>query len=145
MTTRTDGGSKYPVSKPDEVWESELSPEQYRVCILGGTERPFTGEYNDFKGRGTFHCIACDAPLFRSSTKFDSGSGWPSFFEPIAPGAVDELLDTSHGMRRIEVRCANCGAHQGHVFPDGPPPSGRRFCINSVALRFRPDAEEGPR
>jgi peptide-methionine (R)-S-oxide reductase len=111
------------------------------VLLEGGTERAFTGKYNDFKGDGMFHCAGCGAPLFDSRTKYDSGSGWPSYTAPADEGAVSEHADMSHGMRRVEVRCGRCSGHLGHVFPDGPGPTGLRYCINSAALDFA--AREG--
>ena len=127
------------VEKPDEEWREELTPPQYEVLRNKGTERAFTGEYDDFKGRGTFVCGGCGAELFSSDTKFDSGSGWPSFWQPIADGRVAEERDTSHGMVRTEALCDRCGGHLGHVFPDGPEPTGRRYCINSLSLGFTPE------
>ena len=124
-------------SKRDENWKSELTPEQYDVTRCGGTERAFTGKYWDCKEDGTYRCICCDAELFGSDTKFDSGSGWPSFYEALDKNAIRELEDTSLGTRRIEVRCAGCDAHLGHVFPDGPQPTGVRYCINSASLNLR--------
>jgi peptide-methionine (R)-S-oxide reductase len=115
-----------------------LDPEQYNVCRLKGTERPFSGKYNETKIDGVYHCICCNEPLFDSTTKFDSGCGWPSFYAPIEGRAVVEIRDMSHGMIRTEVVCAKCDAHLGHVFPDGPPPTGLRYCINSVCLDLVP-------
>lgn len=126
------------IDKTLEQWREQLDPEQYRVCRLAGTERPFTGKYNETKTPGVYHCICCEAPLFDSTTKFDSGCGWPSFYAPIEDNAMIELRDTTHGMIRTEVRCAGCDAHLGHVFPDGPEPTGLRYCINSVCLNLVP-------
>ena len=120
----------------DAELRERLTPEQYAVTQHAGTERAFTGIYNNEKAPGTYHCIVCDAPLFSSDTKFDSGSGWPSFYQPISADAVATETDHSHGMVRTEVTCASCGAHLGHVFPDGPQPTGDRFCMNSAALNL---------
>ncbi|MEQ8509689.1 MAG: peptide-methionine (R)-S-oxide reductase MsrB [Rhodospirillaceae bacterium] len=122
------------IEKSDADWKAELTPEQYAILRQKGTERAWTGVYNDFKGDGTFHCAGCGADLFDASTKFDSGSGWPSFYDMINPDAVKEIRDVSHGMVRTEVVCAKCDGHLGHVFPDGPQPTGQRYCINSISI-----------
>jgi peptide-methionine (R)-S-oxide reductase len=121
----------------ESEWRKRLSPEQYHVLREAGTERAFSGRYNDNKADGLYRCAACQLDLFDSADKYDSGSGWPSFTQPIAPDRVVEHADTSHGMRRVEARCARCDGHLGHVFPDGPPPTGLRYCMNSVSLDFR--------
>lgn len=128
------------INKSLEDWKASLTPEEFEVCRLAGTERPFTGKYWNHKETGTYACACCGTALFRSDAKFDSGTGWPSFWEPAAGAPVKQKEDRSHGMRRVEVLCAACDAHLGHVFPDGPPPTGLRFCINSVSLKFSPDS-----
>jgi peptide-methionine (R)-S-oxide reductase len=128
------------IEKTDDEWRRDLDPDRYAVLRRGATEPAFSGELLHVDDEGVFRCGACGAELFRSDTKFESGSGWPSFYEPKAEDAVELERDTSHGMDRTEVRCANCGSHLGHVFPDGPAPTGQRYCINSLALDF--DADE---
>ncbi|MDZ7588720.1 MAG: peptide-methionine (R)-S-oxide reductase MsrB [Parasphingorhabdus sp.] len=125
----------------DAEWRERLTPEQFQILRQHGTERAFTGKLNTEKRDGDFHCAGCGAHLFRSTEKYDSGSGWPSFTEPV-PGAVTEIADTSHGMRRIEVRCAACDGHLGHVFPDGPGENGLRYCMNSASMAFVPEADD---
>jgi peptide-methionine (R)-S-oxide reductase len=128
------------VHKTDEQWRAELTPEQYEVLRRKGTERPFTGELNANKDSGGYRCAGCGTELFRSDTKFDSGTGWPSFYAPANNAAVVEHRDWSMGIPRTEVRCASCGGHLGHVFPDGPEPTGQRYCMNSCALKLEKSA-----
>ena len=127
------------IDKTDEQWRKELSEEEFEVCRLKGTEAPFTGEYVENKAAGTYLCRCCEAELFASETKYESHSGWPSFWQPVEAEHIDETQDVSHGMQRTEVTCSRCDAHLGHVFPDGPNPTGLRYCINSVSLKFRSD------
>jgi peptide-methionine (R)-S-oxide reductase len=130
--------SDYKVKKTDAEWRAELSPEQYQVARQSATERPFSGKYWDHWDDGRYNCVGCGTPLFEAATKFDAGCGWPSYYAPINGEVVERVRDTSHGMVRVEVRCNNCGSHLGHVFEDGPEPTGERFCINSAAIHFAP-------
>ena len=128
-------GSK--VEKTEEEWRAQLTPEQFAVCRMKATERPFSGEYDACKDEGIYQCVCCGTELFNSSTKYESGSGWPSFWEPTQPDSVRLETDQSHGMIRTEVLCNTCDAHLGHVFDDGPPPTGQRYCMNSISLQLK--------
>ncbi|MEO0322128.1 MAG: peptide-methionine (R)-S-oxide reductase MsrB [Myxococcota bacterium] len=132
-----------PVTKSEAEWRAQLTPTQFAVVRGKGTERAFTGKFNGKKDTGLYECVACGAALFRSDAKFDSGCGWPSYVRPVDDHAVVEERDTSHGMVRTEIMCGRCGGHLGHVFPDGPAPTGLRYCVNSVSLRFRDDDGDG--
>jgi peptide-methionine (R)-S-oxide reductase len=134
----TDNNTNTKIEKSDAEWRAELTPEQYQVTRRHGTEQAFTGPNWDQKKPGLYSCVCCGAPLFLSDTKYDSGTGWPSFYAPVVEGAIEENLDNSHFMQRTEIRCAKCEAHLGHVFPDGPQPTGLRYCTNGTALKFEP-------
>jgi peptide-methionine (R)-S-oxide reductase len=138
MSQDDHNSPSYPGYKSDEQWREQLDEGQYQVTRHAATERAFTGKYWDHFDRGVYDCVCCGTPLFESDTKFDAGCGWPSYFRPINGEVIEEKTDRTHGMLRIEVRCKNCGAHLGHVFEDGPAPTGLRYCINSAALQFEP-------
>jgi peptide-methionine (R)-S-oxide reductase len=129
---------RYPVRKTDAQWRAQLDPMQYQVARHAATERAFTGRYWDHFAAGRYRCVGCQAPLFDSGTKFDAGCGWPSYWDALDAGAIERVEDCSHGMVRVEVRCKRCGSHLGHVFDDGPAPTGERYCINSAAIDFEP-------
>ena len=132
---------RYEIERDEGEWKGLLSPEEYRVLRQAGTEPPFSGEYVDTEEEGVYRCRACGNPLFRSDSKYHSGCGWPSFYAPISPDALEEHVDTSHGMTRTEIRCGRCGSHLGHVFTDGPKPTGLRYCMNSASLNLERKGE----
>jgi peptide-methionine (R)-S-oxide reductase len=136
---KPDDDTKYPVKKSDAEWREQLDPMQYQVARHAATEQAFSGKYWDHWDQGKYNCVGCGTPLFKSDTKFDAGCGWPSYFEPVDSEVIERVVDKSHGMVRVEVRCNKCGSHLGHVFEDGPMPTGERFCINSAAINFDPD------
>ncbi|HSI56205.1 MAG TPA: peptide-methionine (R)-S-oxide reductase MsrB [Ideonella sp.] len=133
--------ARYPVHKTEAEWRAQLDAKQYAVARQAATERAFTGSFWDHWDQGVYRCVGCGTALFSSATKFDAGCGWPSYWQAVEDGRIERVVDESHGMVRVEVRCANCGSHLGHVFNDGPEPTGERFCINSAAINFAPDTE----
>lgn len=133
--------SNYKVNKSEEEWQSQLSQEEYRILRQAGTERPYSSPLDKFYDKGKYSCAACNFELFSSEQKFNSGCGWPSFWGELESANIEQKKDTSHGMMRIELLCSNCGGHLGHIFNDGPPPSGKRYCINGVSLKFTPEGE----
>lgn len=142
QTNNKEMNDKEKINKSEDQWKSDLTEEEYAILRNCGTEPPFSGKYYNYKEKGTYHCSACDAELFSSDTKYDSGSGWPSFYNAIDKKAIKELEDNSFGMRRIEIKCAKCESHLGHVFPDGPKPTGMRYCVNSISLDFKSETSE---
>lgn len=142
QTTKKEMNKKDNINKNEEQWQKELTAEEYAVLRGCGTEPPFTGKYYKHNEEGTYHCAACGAELFSSETKYESGSGWPSFYNAINKKAIKEVSDNTLGMKRIEIKCAKCNGHLGHVFPDGPNPTGLRYCVNSISLDFKSDKSE---
>jgi len=136
---KSDDDTKYKVKKTDAQWREQLDPMQYQVARHAATEQAFSGKYWDHWDQGKYNCVGCGTPLFDSGTKFDAGCGWPSYFQPVNSEVIERVVDDSLGMVRVEVRCNKCGSHLGHVFEDGPEPTGERFCINSAAINFDPD------
>jgi peptide-methionine (R)-S-oxide reductase len=143
MSSHDHDDPRYPGKKTDDEWRKELSPMQYEVARHAATERPFSGAYWDHWDDGQYKCVGCGETLFESTTKFDAGCGWPSYSEAVNAEVIERIRDESHGMTRVEVRCKNCGSHLGHVFPDGPEPTGERFCINSAAIDFKQEETPG--